>query len=413
MISPAYMATQVDIVNSDRVAQRVVKRLQMAEQLALQAEWQEATKGKGDLTAWLADALKKKLSVKPSRESNVINISYSDTDPLRAAAVANAFAQAYIDVSLELKVEPARQNAVWFEGQTRLLRDKLEAAQAALSSYQQQTGIIGSDGRVDLESAKLNELFTQLALVQAQTSDSYSKRKSTGRSATLSEMFQNPLVNALKTDIARLEAKLQDSNINLGKNHPQTLRTESELASLKQKLSSETSAISNSIGTAYQVGRQKEQDLLAAIDAQKTRFLALGKQRDEISVLQREIDSAQRAFDSVSQRSAQTRLESLSVQTNAVVLNPASPPADQSKPKIFLNVIVSIFLGTLLGIGLALLLELGKRRIRSVEDLAEAIDLPVLAAIACATPAPTLRDNLRRTFPRRGAATPLLGAAAS
>jgi chain length determinant protein EpsF len=413
MISPGYMATQVDIINSDRVAQRVVKRLQMAEQLALQAQWQKTTKGKGDLTAWLADALKEKLSVKPSRESNVINISYSDTDPLRAAAVANAFAQAYIDVSLELKVEPARQNAVWFEGQTRLLRDKLEAAQAALSSYQQKTGIIGTDGRVDFESAKLNELSTQLAHVQAQTSDSYSKRKSPDRSATLSEVIQNPLINTLKSDIARLEAKLQDSNINLGKNHPQTLRTESELASLKQKLSSETSAISNSVGTAYQVGRQKEQDLLAAIEAQKTRFLALGKQRDEISVLQREIDSAQRAFDSVSQRSAQTRLESLSVQTNAVVLNPASPPADQAKPKIFLNVIVSIFLGTLLGIGLALLLELGKRRIRSVEDLAEAIDLPVLAAIACATPAPTLRDNLRRTFPRRGAATPLLGAAAS
>jgi uncharacterized protein involved in exopolysaccharide biosynthesis len=229
----------------------------------------------------------------------------------------------------------------------------------------------------------------------------------------LSEVIQNPLINTLKSDIARLEAKLQDSNINLGKNHPQTLRTESELASLKGKLSSETSAISNSIGTAYQVGRQREQDLLAAVEAQKTRYLALGKQRDEISVLQREIESAQRAFDSVSQRSAQTRLESLSVQTNAVVLNPASPPADQAKPKIFLNVIVSIFLGTLLGIGLALLLELGKRRIRSVEDLAEAIDLPVLAAIACATPAPTLRDTLRRTFPRRGAATPLLGAAAS
>lgn len=413
MISPGYMATQVDIINSDRVAQRVVKRLQMAEQPALQAEWQKTTKGKGDLTAWLADSLKKKLNVKPSRESNVINISYSDTDPLRAAAVANAFAQAYIDVSLELKVEPARQNAVWFEGQTRLLRDKLEAAQAALSSYQLKTGIIGSEGRVDFETAKLNELSTQLALVQAQTSDSYSKGKSAGRSATLSEVIQNPLINALKSDIARLEARLQDSNINLGKNHPQTLRTESELASLKEKLASETATISNSIGTAYQVGRQKEQDLLAAIEAQKTRLLALGKQRDEISVLQREIESAQRAFDGVSQRAAQTRLESLSVQTNAVVLNPASAPADHAKPKIFLNVLVSIFLGTLLGVGLALMLELSKRRIRSAEDLAEAIDLPVLATIVSTTPAPSLHNGLRRIFPRRGAAKPLLSAATS
>jgi len=396
MISPGYMATQVDIINSDRVAQRVVKLLRMDESPVIKEQWQEATEGKGNITVWLANLLQRKLDVRPSRESNVININYSGTEPAFTAAVANAFAQAYVDVNLDLKVEPARQNAVWFEGQTKLVRDKLEAAQTALSSFQQKSGIVATNERLDYETAKLGELSTQLTLVQAQTTDSGSKSKTAGGSDTLAEVMQSPLINALKTDIARLEAKLQESNINLGKNHPQTIRTESELASLKSELASETRKISSSLGTSYSVGKQKEKELLQAIETQKTRLLSLTKQNDEISVLKRDVESAQRAFEGVSLRASQTRLESLSVQTNAVVLNPAFEPTDPSRPRVLRNVLISVFLGTLLGIGLALVLELGNRRVRSTEDLALALGLPVLASISSTLPAPGLRSSFSR-----------------
>ena len=104
MISPGYMATQVDIISSDRVAQRVVKLLRMDESPLIKQQWADETEGKGTLIAWLANLLQKKIDVKPSRESNVINIDFSGADPAFAAAVANAFAQSYIDVNLELKV---------------------------------------------------------------------------------------------------------------------------------------------------------------------------------------------------------------------------------------------------------------------------------------------------------------------
>jgi len=410
MISPGYMATQVDIINSDRVAQRVAKLLHMDESPTLKEEWQEATEGKGQFLDWAANRLQRKLDVKPSRESNVINIGYTASDPAFAAAAANAFAQAYIDVNLELKVEPARQNAAWFEGQTKLVRDKLEAAQAALSIYQQKTGIVATSERLDFESAKLNDLSAQLTVAQGLTSESHSKSLAAG-SSTLPEVMQSPLINGLKSDIARVDSKLQESNVNLGKNHPQTQRAESELASLKAKLASETRAIEASFGTSYQVGKQKEKELLAAIEAQKTRVLDLNRQHDEISVLQRDVESAKHAFEGVSERSAQTRLESLSIQTNVVMLNAAAEPVAPSKPNIFRNVLVATFFGTLLGIGLALLLELANRRVRSTEDLAGAIGLPVLASIASILPSPSRRQTLRRFFSRRKALPSAFGAA--
>ena len=401
LILPGYMATQVDIITSDRVAQRVVKLLRMDENPEIKAQWMKATQGQGKIDVWMATILQKNLEVKPSRESNLIKIGYSGKDPALTAAVANAFAQAYIDVNLELKVEPARQSATWFEEQTKNLRDKLESAQKVLSGYQQKTGIVATDERLDYETAKLNELSSQLTLVQTQTSDSHSKSQSAAGSDTLAEVMQSPLVNSLKTDIARLEAKQQESNINLGRNHPQTLRTESELASLKEQLANETRKIFGGINTSYQVGKQKERELRAAIETQKVRVLDLNKQRDEISVLKRDVESAQRAFEGVSQRSTQARLESLSIQTNIVALNPAAEPTTPAKPNIMLNVLLSVFVGTLLGIGFALMAEIANRRVRSSQDLVEAIDLPVLASVVSTAPPSNFHRLLGDLNPRR------------
>jgi polysaccharide biosynthesis transport protein len=406
-LTPGYMATQIDIINSDRVAQRVVKLLRMDESPAIREQWIEATDGEGDLTVWLAELLKKKLNVKPSRESNVINIEFSGAEPSFAAVVANAFVQAYIDINLDLKVEPARQHAGWFEDQTKALRDKLEKARQALSSHQQETGIIAADERLDYEVAKLNDLSTQLTIVQGQTSDSSSKRKSAENPETLAEVMQNPLINSLKSDIARLEAKLQESGVNLGRNHPQTQRAQSELASLRNRLASETRHIHSSISTSYEVGKRKEEELLEAIERQKKHVLELNRQRDQISVLQRDVEAAQRNFEAVSQRSAHTRLESLAVQTNISVLNQASIPTQHSKPRVLLNVLISLFLGTLFAVGLAFMLELRNRRIRSVEDLAEVIELPVLATLSVARARLNTATRKRRLLGRNGPRRPI------
>lgn len=384
MMAPGYMATQVDIINSDRVAQAVVKNLRMETSPAIQAQWQEATEGKGQLRDWLATLLQKNLDVKPSRESNVINVNYTGTDPEFAAAVANAFAQAYMDVNLELRVAPARQFAAFFDEQTKAARGKLEAAQQALSDYQQANGITSADERMDFETAKLNETSSQLTGVQALTTDSQSKRQST-KADTVAEVMQSPLVNGLKADIARLEAKLIEASGNLGKNHPQIQRTEAELAALKAQLDAETKKITASIDTTYQVGKQREAQLQSALATQKARVLLLNKQRDELNVLRRDIESAQRAFEIVSQRASQTNIESQANQTNIAVLNPASPPPEPSKPRVLLNTLISVFLGGFLAVGIALVLELMNRKVRSTDDLVEALELPVLGTISSAS----------------------------
>ncbi|UUZ73576.1 hypothetical protein LP415_10750 [Polaromonas sp. P1(28)-8] len=126
LVAPSYMATQVDIIGGDRVAQRVIKMLKLDENPGTRERWMQATQGRGTMEAWIVESLQRRLEVRPARESNVINITYKGSDPDSAAQIANAFAQAYLDINLALKTEPARIYAEWFDEQTKACAPSLK-----------------------------------------------------------------------------------------------------------------------------------------------------------------------------------------------------------------------------------------------------------------------------------------------
>ncbi|MBL8495483.1 MAG: chain length determinant protein EpsF [Rhodocyclaceae bacterium] len=402
MMTPGYMATQIDIIQSDRVARRVVQMLKIDQNASARQQWQEETAGRGSIEAYFADLLSKQLDVKPSRESNVINITYKSGEPQFAAVIANAFAQAYIDTNVELRVDPAKQYAGWFDQRTKGLRDQLEAAQTRLSQFQRENGIINADERLDVENARLQELSSQLVAMQALRAETSSRQAQAGNTETLPEVLQSGLVQSLKADVARQEAKLKDLSSQYGPNHPQVLRAVAEGQALRAKLETEIKRVAGGVGTNARVNVQREAEIRTALDAQKKKVLEIKKQRDEITVLQREVENAQKAYDMTAQRLVQTNLESQTQQTNIVVLNPAVEPVEPSSPKLLLNTLLSIFVGALLGVGLALLLELLNRRVRSPEDIVEALGLPVIGYLdaADARKSRGRRRQKRLVFPR-------------
>ena len=150
-LMPGYIATQVDIIQSHKVAVDVVKALKLADSPAVRQDWLDDTKGKGTIEDWLAELLLKNLDIKPSPESSVLDIVWKGADPQFAALVSNAFAEQYIKTNLQLQVDPARQNAQFFDEQLALLRDNLEKAQAKMNEYQREKGYSSADERLDVE----------------------------------------------------------------------------------------------------------------------------------------------------------------------------------------------------------------------------------------------------------------------
>lgn len=380
-IHPGTMGTQVDIIKSDRVGRKVSRILKLNENPAVREMWLNATEGKGRLDDWLTELLQRGLWVTPSRDSNILTISYQGSDPAFVTGVANAYAEAYIEASVELKVEPARQYAEWFGSQAKVLRESLEGAQSRLSAFQQKKGIVVTDEHLDYELARLNELSARLQGVQQETRDAQSKRRS-GEADTLPEVMANPVILGLRTSIAQLEAKITEAAANMGSKHPSYVRMQTELAELKKRLVAETSHVASSYSTTTAVGKTREAELRAAIEAQRKKVLDMKQERDQIAVLVRDVETAKRAYEAVTNRFNQVSLESQATRTNVSILTPAIEPLHPVFPKPPTQMLLlAVALGAVLACGAVFGMEMLDRRIRSADDLAEMLQLPVLAVV--------------------------------
>lgn len=391
---PGYMATQVDVIQSSNVAQKVVSELKLASSPGTHEQFMEATEGKGNINQWLGDLLLTKLNVEPSRESSVISIGFTGTDPRFSAAVANAFAKSYIETSIDLRLTPAKQTAAWFDQQIVELRQKLDEAQQKLTTYQREKGIVESDERLDVETRRMGDIASQMVAAQFALADASSRTRD---SNSLPEVINNPVVQGLKAQVSQGEGKLADLAKRVGVNHPDYQRTLAEVNSYKAQLASELSTATRGVGATAGAAQQRYADLGAAFAKQKANVLALKQQREEASLLARDVQNAQQIYDSALQRYGQSRMEAQSTQTDIAVLNPAVPPIKPSQPKIFLNILLSVFLGGMLGVGIGFLVELLDRRVRSGQDIAGALEIPVLAEV---TKKGRRLEKLRRLFRR-------------
>jgi polysaccharide biosynthesis transport protein len=391
---PAYMATQVDVMSSHNVAVKVVDKLNLVENPQIQEDFKK-TKAIGDIRDWAAEFLLKKLEIRFSHESSLVQIDFKSNDPQLAANVANAFADAYIQTSIELRSQPARVSADWFDSQMVSLRLRLEHAQSVLSTYQQEHGIVATDDRLDLENARLAELSKQLVDSQAHTSELQSRKdlltttlNQGGSSESMQEVLNNPLIQSLKTELARAEASFAELSKRFDVNHPQYKQAKAEVNNLQQKIHSEIRMVLSNVTSSVAASNQRDKILSKALSEQKSKVLDMKKQHNEMSVFSREVENAQKAYDSVMQRAVQSRMESEVSHTNIAVLNPALPPQKPASPKILLNLVVSIFLGTLLGTGSAILAELRDRRVRSAFDISDLLGIPVFTVVSDNKPEP-------------------------
>lgn len=336
---PGYLATQVDIIKSRNVALKVIHDLHLATNPGTERQFMRSTHGRGDIRDWLAGLLLKRLVVKPERESNVVNVSFTTTQPQFSALMANTFVKAYMETNLELQEAPEQQTAAWFDQQTHLLRRRLQAAQEKLSDYERAHGI-----PVTTAPHRFGGLTRPFSVARTPH-----RRPDEGLAAP--GAVNQAVVQNIKVLLVRSEARLARLGESLGRHNPRYLRAEAEVSALKARLG----AASRSLDPTA-------------------------------SLLQRDVDNYQRIYDNAMQRYGQVSMEAAYNQTAAAVLNPAIPPTEASTPKTFLNIVVSIVLGSMLGLGLALLLEMIDRRVRSGQDIVAMLRIPVLAELS--EPAP-------------------------
>jgi protein tyrosine kinase modulator len=383
----SYLQTQKDILGSRKVALMVVRNLQLVQQPSPYLKPERAGGDAEAIEERLVETLLKRLKVETS-QSNVIQATYSSADPAFSARVANAFVKAYVDTMLELRVEPAREAAAWFDEQLKGLRANLESAQSRLTSLHQQEKVVSTDERTDVDNARLAALSEEVVRAQSQTFQWRSRAQQahsfiarSGSPDGLPEVLDNAFIQRLKGELLQGESRLRELATQYGPNHPLYQRQTTEISGLQRKLGAEMRKVVGGIDSSLRQSEQREAALVQAMAAQRTRMLGLKSNRNEFSVLRRDVESAERAYDTAMQRAVISKVDSRANLTNVSVLNAAIAPDRPSSPKVGLNIALSLAVGIMLGLGMVILLERADGRVRSLGDLEDAWKVPVLGEL--------------------------------
>lgn len=372
-----YIATQMQVLQSDSVALEVVRRLGLTNNPAIQKKFKESNKDQGDINLWLARLLVSKLNVIFTK-SNVLEITYSGTDPQFAAVIANAFTDVYIEKSIQLKTEPAQKAAGYLNQQVQLLRENLAKAQLKFANFQQENGITSNDDRVDVESARLNEMSTQLSLAESQLVEANSHKHDLMLNASDSpDVAQSSVVQNLKMELSKAEASLASISGTLSNNHPQYVALTSQIEKLKRQLSDEITKVASTVTGTANITKERVSVLKQQVEQQKQRVLKLNHLRAEMMSLQSDVVNAQAALENANKLYGQNSIEGESGQGNIALLDTASAPFKPSKPRVFMNTFFSVLAGLFLGLLFAMVAELLNRKVRSTQDLVDLVDAPV------------------------------------
>ncbi|MEJ7929715.1 GNVR domain-containing protein [Ramlibacter sp. AN1015] len=371
---PNHIPTEIEVVQSERVAIAAMRQLGMQNDPAWRARWLHKTGGDGAIEPWIARELRRNLDVRPTRETNVIAISYSAADGETAARVASAIAESYISSSAELRTEPARQYNAYFEEAAQRLRGELEQAQERLADHERRYGLVATDERLDVENSRLAELSSQVVVLQAMAADADERSRYASRNQQgFGDVQRNPAVSALAAELDRQENRLSEMQARLGDRHPNVVEARQSVADLRRRVDVASRRAAEGIGIESRMARDRLLHARRALETQRARILALRSERNGALILQREVDNARRAYEAVLTRSSQTAVEAGATRGNVSVLQGAAVPHLQSWPRYRLNLAVGVAAGLVLALLAAVWREAWDRRLRVADDIADVL----------------------------------------
>jgi chain length determinant protein EpsF len=381
LAAPGYMVTQAEIIRSERVATRVVKMLGLAENPVAVEQWRDDTAGRVPLESYYGEVLLRSLKVEAIPQSSMLGVSYTASEPKFAAAVTNAFTKGYLDLTVEMRRNPGQEATGFIDARLATLRSELQAAQDRLSAFQQKKGIVISPERIDMEQQRLTALELELVKAMSESVDANSKTRNGGNLGSV-DVLSSSVVQGLKSQLAAGETKLKEVSETYGSRHPIRMALEAQVAELKQQLAREARTVGEGSASQGRIATQRVAELRNLIEQQKRTVLGARGERDEASVLLKDVETARAAYDQVASKRSQVVTETLSDQAAARVLSPAVEPLNHSKPNVPKNIFAAVAMGLLIGMAAAIGWELLDRRIRSEDDLLVVEGVPVIGILS-------------------------------
>ncbi len=386
VLDESYMQTQVDMIKSEEVANHVIDVTKMMSQVSVKKMIEK--EGETKARSLLVESIGKELEVVLRKSSRVVELRYSASSANSARDALNAAIQAYMDLVLRISSAPAKSRQEQYSVQLETLRHELDQIQTSITEYQQKYGIVDADERLDMGSRQLNELSSKQTTIQGLQLEANSKHraieamvKSGVPASEIPEIAQQRGIPELRLRLADLERQTAEVGSVYGRNHPKFKIVLAERDILVQRLNRESQIALNAALMEERRFEQQAQALSSEIQEKQRKLLEMKKHRDVIGSYQRQMESVQKIYNSAVQKYDELLIASNVNSPSLAVLRWAVAPYTHSKPKLRLNLLMSIPVGLLLGLGLVFLTELSGRRVRHVDDLERELNIDVLGRV--------------------------------
>jgi polysaccharide biosynthesis transport protein len=372
----SFMATQVELMQSDEVLLPVIERLRLTQD-------PEFTAGspRGDETAlrrWVLKNLRNGLTIGQGRGSQLLYVEAAARDPQKAARIANEIVDVYLVEERRLANDPASQRAGEYSKQLAELQAKVTAAQEKVTQFRQRSGITDITARNDIELQSLNALEQQL--LAAQNARRAAEARGVGDQTVSSNVLGSQTVQTLKGQLAVQEAQLAQLSATLGPRHPRLVELRSQLGSTRQALQREIQVYSGNNSTEVSSGRALEDKLQGAVDAQRAKLLGVRQLQDEGAKFLLELESAQAVYKRALDGYDQIMFDSAGKLRNVTLMSRATPAVTPAKPNKVKYLLAGAVVAILCGLAGPLGYEMWiNRRVRCRDDLERDFGMPVLA----------------------------------
>jgi polysaccharide biosynthesis transport protein len=412
-VDASALESQVEILKSETIALAVIKKLNLTEDpefvsgggliSALFSVFNLFTSSSGPtsevaLRRRAVQSFQSRLSVRRIGLTYVIEISFRSYDADRAAQIANAVADAYIDDQLEAKYQAARRAGVWLQDRLGELREQTSAAERAVVAFKNSNNMVDAGGRT-INEQQLAELNSQLVGAQSQTAEARARldriqavlRSNSPEatvSATVADTLKNEVISKLRSQYLELARRNVDWTIRYGGNHLAVVNVRNQMHELQNSIRDELTRIAETYKSDFEIAKQREE----SVQRQLNEAVAQSQTTNKAQVTLRELESSAQTYRALYDNFLQRYMESVQQQsfpiTEARVISAASPPTMPSHPRTRLILLMATVVGVAFGIAAGAWRNMRDRVFRTraqVEDLLHAECIALVPAVKSAT----------------------------
>ncbi|WP_244547046.1 AAA family ATPase [Bradyrhizobium sp. Gha] len=407
-VDSSMVESQVEVLRSENIASAVIKQLRLTDDPEFVGPGggllgglvstvsglleSDAPQSQTGLNRRAVEAFANRLSVKRVGLTYIIEIAFTSNNPAKAAQIANAVADAYINDQLNAKYQATQRASIWLQDRIGELRKQSSTAERAVVDFRTKNNLVNTGGRL-MNEQQLSELNTQLILSRGLTAEAKARLDRINDivkaepDATVTDTLKNEVITKLRQQYLELKAREAEWSERYGAQHQATIQLRSQMQELRRSIGDELQRIAQTYKSDYEIAKQREQ----ALERGLNEAVSDSQVTDQAQVSLRDLESSAQTYRTLYNNFLQRYTESVQQQsfpiTEARVITAASPPLTKSKPKGTLTLLVASFLGLGLGFLVGRLRDLSDRSFRTTDQVESVLGVNCIGILPLLKPA--------------------------